>query len=84
MTAELLFQSTMRRLAMGATDPLGYDAGRSDPLYKHIPWSDMAKMRDKITHFYFGVDHEVVWKVIKERFPALKQQIEEIVKEQSS
>jgi alpha-glucosidase len=27
-----------RRLAMGATDPLGYDAGRSDPLYKHIPW----------------------------------------------
>ena len=28
-----------RRLAMGATDPLGYDAGRSDPLYKHIPWS---------------------------------------------
>lgn len=28
-----------RRLAMGATDPLGYDASRSDPLYKHIPWS---------------------------------------------
>ncbi|WP_324133496.1 TIM-barrel domain-containing protein [Bosea sp. (in: a-proteobacteria)] len=28
-----------RRLAMGATDPLGYDGGRSDPLYKHIPWS---------------------------------------------
>lgn len=28
-----------RRLAMGATDPLGYDARRSDPLYKHIPWS---------------------------------------------
>lgn len=28
-----------RRLAMGATDPLGYDAQRSDPLYKHIPWS---------------------------------------------
>lgn len=27
-----------RRLAMGTTDPLGYDAQRSDPLYKHIPF----------------------------------------------
>jgi uncharacterized protein with HEPN domain len=35
--------------------------------YKEIPWSDVAKMRDKIIHFYFGVDYEIVWKVIKER-----------------
>lgn len=28
-----------RRLRMGATDALGYDAETSDPLYKHIPFS---------------------------------------------
>jgi alpha-glucosidase len=27
-----------RRLRMGAADALGYDAGTSDPLYKHIPF----------------------------------------------
>ncbi|MCW3130208.1 MAG: DUF86 domain-containing protein [Methanophagales archaeon] len=30
--------------------------------YKEIPWSDIAKMRDKIIHFYFGVDYEIVGK----------------------
>jgi uncharacterized protein with HEPN domain len=49
--------------------------------YKEVPWSDMAKMRDKITHFYFGVDYEIVWKVIKERLPTLKQQIQKLLKE---
>ena len=49
--------------------------------YQEIPWSDMARMRDKIIHFYFGVDYEIVWKVIKERLPELKQQIENIIKE---
>ena len=42
---------------------------------KGIPWSDMARMRDKIIHFYFGVDYEIVWKVIKGRLPELRVQI---------
>ncbi len=28
--------------------------------YPQIPWSDMAGMRDKLIHFYFGVDMEIV------------------------
>lgn len=34
-----------------------------------LPWQDMARMRDKISHAYFGVDLEIVWKVIKEKLP---------------
>ncbi len=49
--------------------------------YKEIPWSDMAKTRDKITHFYFGIDYEIVWKVIEERLPALKEQIKKMIGE---
>ena len=49
--------------------------------YKGVPWSDMAKMRDKITHFYFGIDYEVVWKVIKERLPEIKPIIHKILDE---
>ena len=50
-------------------------------LYKEVPWSDMAKMRDKITHFYFGIRHEIVWNVIKERLPDIKPIIEKMLKE---
>ncbi len=32
-----------RRLRMGATDALGYDAETSDPLYKHIPFHIAAR-----------------------------------------
>lgn len=41
----------------------------------------MAKMRDKIIHFYFGVDYEIVWKVIKERLPRIKSELIEILEE---
>lgn len=43
--------------------------------YKGPPWRDMARMRDKISHFYFGVKYEIVWKVVKERLPEIKPAI---------
>lgn len=49
--------------------------------YKTLPWSDMARMRDKIIHFYFGVDYDIVWKVIKERLPEIKLKIMQILNE---
>jgi len=39
--------------------------------YEMIPWAQMAKTRDKIIHFYFGVDYEIVWRVVKERLPEI-------------
>jgi len=44
----------------------------------NIPWSLMAKMRDKMIHWYFDIDEEIVWKVIKEQFPTLKADIEKM------
>lgn len=46
-----------------------------------IPWSEMARMRDKIVHAYFGVRAEIVWAVVKDRFPHIRPQIERIVDE---
>jgi len=36
--------------------------------YPHIPWSSMAKTRDRLAHGYWTVDYEIVWKVLKEEF----------------
>jgi uncharacterized protein with HEPN domain len=41
----------------------------------------MAGMRDKVIHFYFGVDKEVVWLVVKARIPSLRPLIERILKD---
>jgi uncharacterized protein with HEPN domain len=49
--------------------------------YKDIPWKDMSGIRDKIAHFYFGIDYEIVWEVIKKRLPEIKLGIKQILKD---
>lgn len=36
-----------------------------------VPWREMAGLRDRIVHDYFGIDYEVVWSVIAEELPDL-------------
>lgn len=33
--------------------------------YPDIPRKEMAGLRDKLVHFYFGIKHEIVWDTIK-------------------
>lgn len=39
----------------------------------------MAGMRDRLIHFYFGVDYELVWGTIKKRIPEVKSLIKGIL-----
>lgn len=47
--------------------------------YKDLPWKQMAGMRDKVSHFYFGIRYDIVWKVVKENLPAIRPLIENVL-----
>ncbi|MBY8999470.1 MAG: DUF86 domain-containing protein [Candidatus Heimdallarchaeota archaeon] len=52
--------------------------------YSNIPWKEMASMRDKLIHAYFGVNLEVVWKTIQEEIPLLKPSVQKAIEEEKN
>jgi len=47
--------------------------------YSHIPFRQVAGMRDKLIHDYFGIDYEIVWKTITTKLPQFELDILELI-----
>ena len=51
--------------------------------YASIEWKRIAGMRDILVHEYFGVDMDRVWQVLKVRLPELKEEINNILRNET-
>lgn len=49
--------------------------------YPDIPWKKMAGMRDKISHFYFGIDMKKVWLTVERDIPRIKPMIKNALRD---
>lgn len=47
--------------------------------YPDLPWKEMAGVRDKLIHHYFGINFEVVWTIIHEELPSVQENIDIIL-----
>ena len=70
---------TLRRAFVRSLEIIG-EAAKQVPedvrrKYPEVEWRAMAGMRDRLIHAYFGVDYEIVWDVVVNKIPRLKEML---------
>ncbi len=83
---EFIRDETLKRAFVRSLEIIG-EAVKTIPKqvleqYKQIEWNKISGMRDKLIHHYFGVDYDLVWDVIDNHIPKLKETIELILNEE--
>jgi uncharacterized protein with HEPN domain len=60
-----------------ATRRLDEDFRRRNPV---LPWAQIAGLRNRIVHDYFGLDLEIIWQVISHDVPKLRAEVKKLLR----
>ncbi|MBA4391822.1 MAG: hypothetical protein C0399_12930 [Syntrophus sp. (in: bacteria)] len=75
---------TLKRAIVRSLEIIGEAAkkvpGDMKERHSQVEWRSMAGMRDRLIHDYFGVDYDLVWDVVQNKVPGLRNAIEEIIR----
>ena len=43
--------------------------------HAEVPWTQIAGLRNRIVHDYFGLDLEIIWEIIQHDLPELEKRV---------
>jgi uncharacterized protein with HEPN domain len=46
--------------------------------HPEIPWSDMSKIRDRLSHHYHRIDHALLWTIAEQNVPAAAELVRQV------
>lgn len=49
--------------------------------YPSIPWEEMYRLRNRISHEYFGVDYEIIWDIATRHLPVNYLDVQSVLKD---
>ena len=74
---EMLTDAVIRNLEVIGEAVKNLPAGVKQK-FGDIEWKKIAGLRNTLIHEYFGIDYEVLWGIVKNKVPQLKEQVEVI------
>jgi uncharacterized protein with HEPN domain len=74
-----LFSSAVLRELEIVGEAAGKISEETKKKFPHLPWKAIVGTRNRLIHAYFDVNHDIIWKTIKEYLPILQKQINKII-----
>src|SRR3990167_4611327 len=79
LDSDRLFLSAVLRELEIIGEASGRVSEETKKKFQNLPWKELTGISNRLIHAYFDVDHDIIWKTIKEYLPILQKQLCEAI-----